>query len=440
MELYGGGVCHCGKRHVCGVHETIVEKNALERISSFLKEAHISKPFLIMDLNTEQAAGEKVRKILGAEKVPFSQFIFPTREPVEPTEESVGKVMMAWDPSCDGILAVGSGVINDISKFVSRVSGHPYILVLTAPSMDGMVSPTSSMSVDGLKVSLPSALVWGVVGDLSVLSSSPTHMILSGFGDMLAKYVSTLEWKISNLINNEYYCDAIDQLLKESLEKVTKTAPNLRQRDENAVKEETEGLLLAGCAMAYAGVTRPASGMEHYISHIIDMRHLAFGTPCDLHGIQVGVATLVALRLYEELEKIDTIDVKKAETYVASFDVDGWFREMREFVGPAADSMIALEAKEKKYDKTTHKARVEHIAAIWPELKSLMVERLPKSTYLEQLMKKLGMPTSLEELGVSRKDIPLLIKCTKDIRDKYIGTRLLWDIGLLDEVVERISF
>jgi hypothetical protein len=68
-----------------------------------------------------------------------------------------------------------------------------------------------------------------------------------------------------------------------------------------------------------------------------------------------------------------------------------------------------------------------------------MIERLPSSSEIEALMKKLGMPTSFKEIGVDEKDIPMIIKCSKDIRDKYVGTRLLWDLGLLDEVAERIA-
>ena len=47
-----------------------------------------------------------------------------------------------------------------------------------------------------------------------------------------------------------------------------------------------DGLVIGGIAMAYAGVSHPASGVEHYFSHVWDMRGLEFGTKVDLHGIQ----------------------------------------------------------------------------------------------------------------------------------------------------------
>lgn len=166
-----------------------------------LEEMECHHPFLIMDRNTKAAAGERVERILERAQIPATSFVYETERVLPPTEEQLGKVIMHWDPHSDGILAIGSGVIGDLSKLVSRATGFPYLLMLTAPSMDGMVSPTSSMDVAGLKVSLPSATAWAVVADLDVLSHSPRHMIASGLGDMLAKYISLTEWKLSHLID-----------------------------------------------------------------------------------------------------------------------------------------------------------------------------------------------------------------------------------------------
>lgn len=439
MELNGGKVCVCGKRHVLdAVKELVVEEHALEKIPGLLEEAGAHKPFLLMDRNTRRAAGKRVMAILEEAGIPYAGYTYPTSDPIPPAEEALGTAVLHWDPSCDLLLAIGSGVINDLAKLLARIADIPEILVLTAPSMDGMLSPTSAMDVDGLKESVPSRTVWGVVGDLAVLSHAPAHLIASGLGDMLAKYISTTEWKLSNLINGEYYCPEIAGLLRKALDQVLASAPRLLCGDAGAVKEVTDGLLLSGCAMAYAGVTRPASGMEHYISHIIDMRHLAFGTPCDLHGIQCGVGTLFALRIYEELQKIDHIDVDRALASVARFSWPQWQKTLRSFIGPAAEHMIALEEKEHKYDPQRHAVRIRTIARRWPELKAVMAA-LPKADDVERTMRALGMPTRLTELGVSPKDIPTLVACTKDIRDKYVGTRLLWDIGLLDEIVGKVA-
>src|SRR5690606_39815185 len=65
----------------------------------------------------------------------------------------------------------------------------------------------------------------------------------------------------------------------------------LAKGDREAVKILLESLLLSGLAMSFAGITRPASGVEHYFSHVWEMRHLEFGTPQDFHGLQCGIGT-----------------------------------------------------------------------------------------------------------------------------------------------------
>ena len=60
-------------------------------------------------------------------------------------------MMMHFDNACNIIAAVGSGVVNDMGKILSNVSGKPYMIVGTAPSMDGYTSATSSMARDGLR-------------------------------------------------------------------------------------------------------------------------------------------------------------------------------------------------------------------------------------------------------------------------------------------------
>ena len=88
------------------------------------------------------------------------------------------------------------------------------------------------------------------------------------------------------------------------------------------------GLINTGLAMAQAGVSRPASGVEHYLSHIWDMRALEFGTGADLHGIQCGVGTRIAVKLFEKLRQIKP-DREKALAYVEAFSYEEWSRTLR---------------------------------------------------------------------------------------------------------------
>ena len=299
--------------------------------------------------------------------------------------------------------------------------------------MDGYASKTSSMSMDGLKVSLPSKCANVVIGDIDILKEAPLHMLKAGLGDMLAKYVSICEWKIANIIIGEYFCEDIAKLVKESLKKCTDNAKGLLKRDEEAVKAVFEGLILCGIAMAYAEVSRPASGVEHYFSHVWDMRGLEFGTKVDLHGIQCAIGTYLAICLYEQIKNV-VPDREKALKYAESFDVSAWNEELKKFLGKSADTMIAQEEKEGKYNISKHKERLDIIIEKWDDIQSVIENELPSKDEIEKLFETIDLTTDPREIGIDKNILPQTFKTTKDIRDKYVLSRLCWDLGIIDEM------
>lgn len=424
--------CPCGKKHTSALDMLVSGPGALARLPELLARYDAKKPFLLADRNTFAAAGGRVCEILTQTGFGYASYVFPD-ERLEPDEHAVGAAVMHFDDSCDLILGVGSGVINDIGKILSRVSGRHYIIVGTAPSMDGYASATSSMAMDGLKVSLNSRCPDAIVGDTDILKNAPMHMLQAGLGDMLAKYISLAEWRIAHLITGEYYCERVAALVRSALDACVKNADGLLRRDETAVQAVFDGLIIGGVAMAYAGVSRPASGVEHYFSHVWDMRALEFGTPAELHGIQCAIGTLAAVRLYEKLRTM-TPDVEKARAYVEAFDYEAWAAQLRAFLGRSGETMIALEKKEGKYRKDTHPARFARIQACWPEILRILDEELPSAEALSQLLSRLGMPQDASVIGVDTETMRLSFRATKDIRDKYVLSRLAWDLGVLDEL------
>lgn len=424
--------CSCGKVHNALLDDYIVGKGAIREIASLMARYGATKPYLIADRNTYQAAGKQVCKVLDAHNIPYSLYVF-SQETIHPNEEAVGSAAMHYDVSCDMVIGIGSGVINDIGKLISKLTKTPYIIVATAPSMDGYASATSSMDVDGLKTSVPSRCANVIVGDLDVLREAPVQMLISGLGDMLAKYVSICEWRISNLITGEYYCPTVAEYIRKALKKCVDHAEGLLNREEEAVRAVFEGLIIGGVAMNYAGLSRPASGVEHYFSHVWDMRALEFGMPASTHGIQCALGTLYALRIYEQVKKY-TPDVSLAEQKVSAFDHPSYDQFLKDFLGRSAESMLALEEKEGKYDPVKHHSRIAYIAEHWQELVQIMEQELPAAAELERLLKAIGAPCSVEEIGLSADILRPTFEATKDIRDKYVLSRLCWDLGILNEI------
>ena len=426
--LKGQQLCTCGKRHNGILDEYVIERGAINRTAEFVKKYGKKHAFLLADANTFAVAGAQIAQNLTENGISYSQFVFSAG--IKPDEHAVGSAIMHYDASCDIIIGIGSGVINDIGKIVAKTSGNPYIIVATAPSMDGYASGSSSMEVDGLKTSLNTKCADVVIGDIDILKNAPQRMLVSGIGDMLAKYVSICEWRIGHVITGEYYCERVAELIRTALKRCVDNAEGLLRREEEAVKAVFEGLVIGGVAMAFAGVSRPASGVEHYFSHVWDMRGLEFGTKVDLHGIQCAVGTYIAAGLYEKVLAI-TPDEEKALAYAKAFDYSAWAEQLRIFLGTAADTMIALEEKEQKYSVAKHQARLQVILEKWDTLCRIIREEIPSQKKIADILEQIDAPKTPAEIGIDC-DLLTTFKATKDIRDKYVLSRLLWDLGLLE--------
>ena len=432
LQEMNGKACPCGKAHRFDTR-LYIGAGVLAQLPEILQSYQAKTVFVLSDDNTYRAAGEKVCALAAKAGIQVASYCFPEGT-VEPDEKSVGSAFMHFESKCDVIIGVGSGVINDIGKILSCHSGKPYIIVATAPSMDGYASASSSMTRDGLKISLPSKSAEVIVGDTDILCQAPMHMMKSGLGDMVAKYISICEWRISHMITGEYYCEEVANLIRIAVKRCTDHAEGLLQRDPAAVQAVFEGLVVGGVAMNYAGLSRPASGVEHYISHIVDMRAVEFGTPMDLHGIQCAIGTYIALSAYEKLAKI-TPDREKALSYAKAFDKESWKADLRVLLGKGAEPMIALEEKEQKYALSAHEKRLEIILENWQKILEIMGQELPTGQQLDHLLKTLDIPSTLDAIGTPSALLPQIFRATKDIRDKYVLSRLGWDLGILDELI-----
>ena len=429
-------VCACGKTHTTAVEHVTIEAGAINAIPGYAKAYGAKKAFIIGDINTYPLAGDKITAMLEAEGISCSSYIFKERR-LEPDEKAVGSLVLHYDAKSDIIISIGSGVINDISKIIAYQTNTPYVIVASAAFMDGYAAGSSSMAIDGVKVTVPAKSPDVIIGDINILNGAPIHMAKAGLGDMLAKYVSICEWRLSNLINGEYYCEEVAEFTRQSLRACVNGAKGLLDRNGESMKMLFEGLINCGKAMDYAGCSRPGGGVEHYFSHIWDMRGLDFGTPTSSHGMQVALGTLNTIKCYQELKNIIP-NREKALAYAKNFDFADWSEQLRTFVGKGAEAMIALEAKEKKYDLGKHAARLEVILEKWDDILRIIDEELPSVEEFEAILDSLEAPKTLEEIGLDSSTLAMTLKSTKDIRDKYVLPRLLWDIGELDEVCEKV--
>ena len=429
--------CGCGREHGANVKEVIIRKHALDALPGVLGRLGAARAYIVSDRNTERAAGGRVAGILDAAGFRLDRFVFD-RAFVEPDEPAVGAAVlnMCGGPSSGtqppkgktAVVAVGSGVINDICKILAHMTGAPFVTVATAPSMDGYCSSTSSVLRGGLKVSVASRCPDAVLGDTEILCAAPENSILAGLGDMIAKYVALFEWKLGHIVTGEYYCELTANLMREALDKVVSNAPKLKNREPEAVEAVMEGLVISGIAMDYAGISRPASGIEHYFSHIWDMRGVSFGTPVALHGIQCGIGTVLALEGYEKLF-VQKPDFERAKHAHDNFDIDAHAKKIAVRLG-AGGALIASEIKNRRlYDPADTAERLRKIEENYREIKDEAEKTLPSRDETVRLLKGAGAPVRPSEIGLPDNEIPVDFTMTRDIRDKYILSSLVYDLG-----------
>ena len=262
--LLQGVDCSCGRRHTCAIDKVFIEHGAEGRLTSLCaKYTHI---LIVADENTYSAAGEKTEEALGGKKV--SKVIFDGGKILIPNEDATQTVEENLN-GADLIVGIGSGVIQDLCKYVSHRKGVDYIIVATAPSMDGYASSGAAMILNGMKETVPAGVPKAIVADTEVLKDAPMDMICAGYGDIVGKFSALNDWRLSHAVNGEYFCDYIYSLTHGITVKTLSLADGIKNRDEQSVGVLMEALVTVGILMSFAGSSRPASGSEHHLSHFL---------------------------------------------------------------------------------------------------------------------------------------------------------------------------
>lgn len=430
--------CNCGRSHSAAVKEILTAPGALRELPRLVEKYAPEKKLLIVsDVNTFAAAGQQATAILLGAGVSVSNYTFPDRALV-PDERAVAALRDAAK-GFGFLLAVGSGTINDLARFVSHEMGIDYIVVATAPSMDGYASMVAPLIVEDLKTTFACHAPLCIVGDLDVLCAAPQAMIAAGVGDILGKYVCLLDWKLSALVTGEYHCSYVDSIAREALKSVAETPPQkIADREPEAVKTVMDALSLTGIAMAYAGDSRPASGSEHHLSHYWEMLFLRRHKPAVFHGAKVGAAIVLCAALYLDLIN-ELIDWVGAKATIADFSEQDWRADIERAYGPAAPGVFKLE-------QTTHKNSVEKVVerlvaleANWTALCAFVEAELPAPEAIASYLKAVGGPVRPAEFGVEPADVADAVRFAKELRNRYGLLQMLFDLGLRDAYAERAA-
>jgi glycerol-1-phosphate dehydrogenase [NAD(P)+] len=397
---------------------------------------------VVADSTTQAVAGEEVtgRLLSAGQDCRSLVLTLDTRHELVADSRTVDRlVSMIRDtvPRVVSVIAVGSGTINDLVKQATYKAGIPFAVVATAPSMNGYTSPIAAILCDGVKTVQPAHTAEAVVADLGILAGAPARLIAAGFGDLLSKPVSNADWLMSHLLTGSKYCPDAMGLVEEGNRLVMGTAGGLRRRDPDAVGRLMVALLLSGYAMSLAGTSSPASGGEHLISHYLDMMHHALGEPHDLHGCQVGVATVVTASLYERLLTWDPSDLDIGQRVAELAPWPDYEVSFRAEFGPLAEAVMPY-AREGYPLPETLRTRLTRVREDWPTLMPRLRQGMRSAAEILRDLQDAGCPSSFAEIGCSPQRARRAVLLSKNIRPRYTILHLCWELGLLQPWVDGI--
>lgn len=292
--------CRCGRNHVVDISRLVVRDGVIDEIIHILVPFHNGKLFIMSDTNTYDVFGRTIINRLEHESFRYKSFIFAAQaNSLVPDEYAIGRLLAELEQEASLILAVGSGVLNDLARFIGYRTNKPYAIAGTAPSMDGYASIGSPLIIQGIKTTYPGKYPYAIFADTRIMRNAPMVMIQAGYGDVLGKLTALADWQLSEIINGEYYCETTAKLVQKGVRKCIESTDGLPLRQEYSIKCLIEALILTGISMGLVGISRPASGTEHLLAHYWEMKSIAKGSEHALHGNAVGVGTVIAAMLYE---------------------------------------------------------------------------------------------------------------------------------------------
>jgi len=292
--------CACGRKHSVEIEKIIISDDVLKPLIEALESFRGGKLFVLSDTNTYKVLGEDVLRSLEGNGFSCKSFTFETGSyHLIPDERALGRLLVELEQDTALILAVGSGVLNDLARMTAYKTGKPFAVACTAPSMDGYASVVSPLIINGTKTTYAGKYPYGIFADTNVMSRAPADMIRAGFGDVLGKLTALADWKLSNIITGEYYCPIVAGLVRNTTENCIKNAAGLAERKPEAIRKQMETLILTGISMGFVGASRPASGTEHQLAHYWEVKAIKEGREHPLHGNAVGVGTVITAMLYE---------------------------------------------------------------------------------------------------------------------------------------------
>ena len=397
------GPCACGRDHELRTKLVVCEHGALKDFDKYMEDAGLSGfRTVIYDTNTYN--------LPAITHVKADQEIVLEAKGLHSEKGLIEDCMTRFVRKPDYVVVVGGGTLMDFGRYSAWKLGIPFVAIPTIVSSDGFTADICSIIIDGQKKSIPMQAADAVICDIDVVAGAPMFLTIAGVQDIMAKVVSIADWKIAHIVSGEYFCQKVCDMAQEALDLMTKCAYDLKAGKEPDIETMAYTQMLSGLTMQILSNSRAASGAEHLVAHLVEMKPRGFENAHGLHGECVGVGTLMVADAYHKLAERETIEVKPFEPID-----EEWVRW--EF-GDLADGILKENAND-----VLKTFPPENIKAHWQEIRNVIAQ-IPSYEELNELYAAIGAKHSLEELGIDPAVKDSFLDISSAIRNRLTLARM----------------
>lgn len=271
--------------------EVIVGNGVLNRVAEVTQRLNLKGVALIISgTRSYEVAGRHVYDLLEhAGMEPYGLLVESiTMKDIALIEEQIENLKP------QALFGIGGGTIIDATKVSSGKQNIPFLSIPTTVSHDGIASPLASIKGADKPYSIMSQAPLAIIADTDIISLAPWRSVISGCGDVIAKFTAVKDWELAHVENNEYYGEYAASLALMSAKLITENASQIQPGNVGGLRLLLEALISCGVAMSIGGSSRPCSGSEHLFSHALDM------VTCSraMHGEQVGIGSILTAFLH----------------------------------------------------------------------------------------------------------------------------------------------
>ena len=396
---------------------------------------------LVADANTWAVAGDRVRASLEAAGVTLEEpYVFPGTPTLYAGYENVIKLRDHLGDVDAIVCSIASGTLNDIAKLASGELGRPYLNVCTAASMDGYAAFGASITKDGFKITRDCPAPAGLVADLDIMAAAPKRLAATGYGDLIEKVPGGADWLVADELGIEAVDPKVWDLVQPPLVAALSDPEGLAAGDPDAIGRLAEELILSGLAMQAHQSSRPASGAGHNFSHQWEMEgHGLSWEPPLSHGNKVGIGTVASCAVYDLLPNLDVAGVdpeRRAADWLSAAENDARIEALQPLPAIRAAGLAQSRAKYVPQDQVV--ARIQLIKDRWQAILHRVEPQVMTAADVADKLRRAGAPYHPGQVGIDLAKLKLTYYQSQTIRSRYTIMDALFELGLLDQVVETL--